>query len=751
MIEKSFSSVPRLAAAIRSVLQIARKAVGARRRQRHGEVELIEESSLFDRDWYLRTYPDVARAGVDPADHYLDIGWREDRDPGPEFATSAYLKANADVARLGVNPLLHFIKFGHAEGRGTFAHRQLLRTRAALSFDFARPHPCLSLPIQSAPPVVWQRTYRLDRERPECFTRDGLAVGYVADPLVGASVEAAFAVLEILCGGGSETLVASPELPKSKQQLLDAWYVTSSQLRVRWDAKERPFVLRAFQQDPVCGAKLVLVGEGLISTRLDVIDLHLMNAYFPILFIIAQPDGTLSGARIMAFPSLCRGGIHYPEMLGTSASERGNGKLDSLSHGETLAENLLRFARGKVQPAISAIEVDLEGTDGTGPLFQSDFRLWLEKVAQVAVAAAQSPNASPSERFLSEMVAICPAQHRERHGATLVLASDMVPTIASLTLIQRVEAADSNRIILPFLIASEPVILVELPRQMATIRSGPANLHQWPHLSTNDSMGLSRPFPTGAIQMRRRKPLTDAELLVPHAAVDFAGLPDCSRAVTWLINAAGAQPDQLAQTMAALALQRGAAGDSVAFVGDADRQALSIAELRFQDRVAAFGHFLEAVRTVDTPLMGFIAPGVILHDERTSDLFAWLLKEDSVASISCVRISADRRGKSWHLTIEDPLGEAQSRLAPNERMIVAEQVWRSTYPVAQPADDLWVARCSTVEAWLQATGTVESGVGTHLLTSLVTASSAGNLPGQAASLLPNRPSATAAQFEVFVG
>jgi hypothetical protein len=751
MTEKSVSSVPRLATAIRSAFQVAQKAVGAGRRRRAGEVELIEESSLFDRDWYLRTYPDVARAGVDPADHYLDTGWREGRDPGPEFATSGYLKANADVARLGVNPLLHFIEFGHAEGRGTFAHRQLIRTRAAPSFDFTSPHPCLSFPIQSVPPVVWQRAYRLDWERSECFTRDGLLVGYVADPIVGASVEAAFAVLELLSGRGSEPFVASPELPKSTQQLLDAWYVTSSQLRLRWDAKGLPFVLRAFQHDPVSGGHLVMVGEGLVSTPLDVVDLHLMSAYFPILLIVAQPDGTLSDTRIMAFPSLCRGGTHYPELLGASGFDWTKGNPDPLSAGEALAENLLCLVRGKAQPAVSAIEVDLARADGTGPLFQHDFRLWLEKVAQVPVAATPPPNASPSERFLSETVAISPARRREGHGAVLVLASDMVPTIASLTQIQQDGAADSDRIVVPLLTTSQPVILVELPRRMATIRSGPANLHKWPHLSTNNSMGLPRSFPAGAIQMRRRKPLTDAELFVPLASIDFAGSPDPRRAVTWLINPAGAQPDQLARTVEALTLQKGAAIDSVAFVGHADRHVFSIAKAWFQDRVTAFADLSEASLAVESPLMGFIAPGLILHDDRSADLFASLLEEEAVASVSCIRISVDRRGNGWHLAIDEPLGEAQYPAAPNERMITAEQIWRSTYPVAQPADDLWVARRSTVEAWLQAIGTFESEVGVHLLTSLVTASTGRSLLGQAASVLRNAPSCSAATFELFVG
>jgi hypothetical protein len=77
----------------------------------------LANSSLFDPDWYLSTYPDVAASGVDPAEHYAKFGWKETRDPGPAFSTSKYLNANPDVAESGVNPLIHYIEHGVEEGR----------------------------------------------------------------------------------------------------------------------------------------------------------------------------------------------------------------------------------------------------------------------------------------------------------------------------------------------------------------------------------------------------------------------------------------------------------------------------------------------------------------------------------------------------------------------------------------------------------------------------------------------------------
>lgn len=80
-------------------------------------VSLLETSSLFDPEWYLARYPDVAESGVEPARHYLEFGWREGRNPSAEFSTKGYLKAHKDVAAQGVNPLLHYLEYGQLESR----------------------------------------------------------------------------------------------------------------------------------------------------------------------------------------------------------------------------------------------------------------------------------------------------------------------------------------------------------------------------------------------------------------------------------------------------------------------------------------------------------------------------------------------------------------------------------------------------------------------------------------------------------
>jgi len=79
-------------------------------------------SSDFDRDYYLRTYKDVAHAGLDPIGHYLSIGWKEGRKPRANFDTSFYISRYPDVTKSRLNPFVHYMKYGRAENRMTSQH-----------------------------------------------------------------------------------------------------------------------------------------------------------------------------------------------------------------------------------------------------------------------------------------------------------------------------------------------------------------------------------------------------------------------------------------------------------------------------------------------------------------------------------------------------------------------------------------------------------------------------------------------------
>ena len=75
---------------------------------------------LFDRNWYVSKYPDIAKIDLDPLAHYMTNGWREGRWPHPLFDPKSYLDINADLDKL-TNPLQHFIQRGAREGRVAFS------------------------------------------------------------------------------------------------------------------------------------------------------------------------------------------------------------------------------------------------------------------------------------------------------------------------------------------------------------------------------------------------------------------------------------------------------------------------------------------------------------------------------------------------------------------------------------------------------------------------------------------------------
>jgi hypothetical protein len=120
------------------------------------DYDLLSRSGLFNSDFYLEAYPDVALAGADPLAHYLSSGYTEGRnpnrlfssawyarqndlpptknplidyllrgaaerrDPHPNFSIRKYLNAHPDVAESGVEPLFHFLNGGVKEARQIF-------------------------------------------------------------------------------------------------------------------------------------------------------------------------------------------------------------------------------------------------------------------------------------------------------------------------------------------------------------------------------------------------------------------------------------------------------------------------------------------------------------------------------------------------------------------------------------------------------------------------------------------------------
>jgi hypothetical protein len=80
----------------------------------------IEQSGLFDKNWYLSTYEDVKNDLADSILHYMLHGYGEGRNASLSFNTLKYINYNQDVRKRGVNPLLHYLYHGKKEGRKIF-------------------------------------------------------------------------------------------------------------------------------------------------------------------------------------------------------------------------------------------------------------------------------------------------------------------------------------------------------------------------------------------------------------------------------------------------------------------------------------------------------------------------------------------------------------------------------------------------------------------------------------------------------
>ena len=71
------------------------------------QIDAIKSSKLFDVDHYLLN-PDLANAGIDPIDHYVRYGHKENRWPRADF-DPVYYRETEDTLISGENPFVHFI------------------------------------------------------------------------------------------------------------------------------------------------------------------------------------------------------------------------------------------------------------------------------------------------------------------------------------------------------------------------------------------------------------------------------------------------------------------------------------------------------------------------------------------------------------------------------------------------------------------------------------------------------------------
>ncbi|MGC2413692.1 MAG: glycosyltransferase family 9 protein, partial [Stellaceae bacterium] len=108
--------------------------------------EEVRKSGLFDAQYYLATYEDVADRNIDPLVHYLEEGAREGRNPSADFDSRFYLEQCNLRGEEPDNPLLHYLRIGAARGfktRPDHAVREVAADRRAPTGDRSGRPPIL--------------------------------------------------------------------------------------------------------------------------------------------------------------------------------------------------------------------------------------------------------------------------------------------------------------------------------------------------------------------------------------------------------------------------------------------------------------------------------------------------------------------------------------------------------------------------------------------------------------------------------
>lgn len=85
------------------------------------EQRVVEQSGLFDGEWYLAAYPDVKRGLCAPVSdealsHYCAYGWKEYRRPNFYFDPQWYCTNYPQMHTAGRNPLYDYVTCGEKEG-----------------------------------------------------------------------------------------------------------------------------------------------------------------------------------------------------------------------------------------------------------------------------------------------------------------------------------------------------------------------------------------------------------------------------------------------------------------------------------------------------------------------------------------------------------------------------------------------------------------------------------------------------------
>lgn len=458
--------------------------------------------------------------------------------------------------------------------------------------------------------------------------------------------------------------------------LADIWFVNSRTLRLRFkpdNALQGPFaILRCFQYDPQDLQRLLLLTEQPLSSDIPTfVDVTTANPYFPLAFAVCTENAEIVSLSVLPFPSLCRGGLHFGELLSTG------GIKPYLQALEEVNCNLLQAAlKRDGRPATGRIEIDLDAATGTERIFEKSLQFWLSEVLGLSMGIGAAPQDMDRAvlAYLASAVTCDPAAsiaHVDRN-VLLRLPADAVPSLHSL-MADWDGGAGSHAA--PFALASvvdgAPKYLLSPPSIPSGADGQPQDVRTFPVFEVrgaqdgpHSGVGETAP-PIAAIRFRHLVNLDEAQLLAPFPlgikiAQEFGVCERIATPTISVIHHFSGDEKVLAAILEALSLQQGGDTLQVLVAGsenDADRVGLLLDRF-FPSR----SHFIccpeeenegarlnRAAAQAEAEFLLVLGDAVLLHDPSTVPALSSLMKALGVASATCILTGLQNSNKTTKL------------------------------------------------------------------------------------------------------
>lgn len=732
------------------------------------DITLIRESEFFEERWYLSQKPNAVPPGMDAASHYYLHGARLALDPGPRFSTRGYKDRHADVARNGINPLVHYVKYGAAEGReivDSIGSSPVAVPDGTSDYVFENPvEPPAPMRMQMAsadePAFNWEHWKDMSLESGrDAVEFGGAIVGYL-DQADAESVFAKFSPAAsafcILAGMNSDSAVSfksaggsdrRANLPNALNELSDApglspvlhgeegvisdiWYIGGHDLRVRFDADQSSEadgkIVRFFQA--AADANLKLLAEVAVEAgKMCLQDVPLLGRLQPILVCVTTAEGALTGLHLIPFPTLCRGGLHYSELL---AASEGRCYLDALAaySGQLMKDYFASLQTGFAD-GVGRLIVDLRGANGSEELFTEELKRWIRSLFGLSLEPGPADEGNDRaveylKASLLEVESRGPGRD-SAGGLELTIPADSIPTIRALVA-GGLKSVSQEPVGRSFIVADRLTLLpkwkVGMPagdRAIAQSQSPDFSSQTYPVLTgvqaqDDGGNGDDISFP---LSIRYCDPaFFDEPLLLFPVAPDFRkhllqppGL-DAEPEIRVVVPVRGRRPEQLTALLQSLRQQRGHFRLKVTLVPEGG----SAVPTDVREQAVRMG-FSEHDVTIREPsgwggwaaadgeaFVLFASSSIVLFDPRTIETLLAIAGDETAASVGCTIVHEHvhkKKGSTFDglggLLVQEKGGTVAAEWIKSSE--VNSIFSQATYPVLANSGSFMLLRADTVK------------------------------------------------------